>query len=369
MKRFIIYCLVLICLIFPFNLNSVVAEEGKIIDIINGDFIERETHKSIFGTRYTPKNWSTGEEADIPFVRWTDETAYSGSSCIYFLSAGQDVNLSGDKILLDGGRNYRFGFKVKNAECSNIPVQMKIHAYNINGDKVCEYVSETNYSLDDWQDVFVEFTLSAFAVSIVPVISVEVKDIIEEKKTCFVDYVYGVETKSACDIFSVTDGASLRLVKDSPGIRFEAKINKDAYDKYVKTYQSVSAGMIIVPTESLKSLSDFTVEELDANDVLYVTIKASKWYNEKTVDADGEYKFYCALINILDKNIERAFSVRAYISYEKDGKICYDYSLYNESVNSRSVKETAIRAKEKIADYNETQAEIINYYANFQYET
>ena len=180
MRKVIIYCLILICLILPFNINFTVAKEGSVINITNGDFNERVISGSGIFKKYLPKNWSTGMESNMLFVRWTNETAFSGDSCIYFLSAGQDVNLSGEKIVLEGGRNYRFGFKVKNAECENIPAQMKILAYDINDDKVCEYVSEIVYSSNEWQDVCIKFTLSAFAVSIVPVISVEVKDIIDE---------------------------------------------------------------------------------------------------------------------------------------------------------------------------------------------
>ena len=374
MKKVIVYIL-LVCFLLPFNLNVINAnsanvEEYQSLIIENANFDKSKKVTVMYQTRYVPESWSTGLSSDASYVRSDSTTGFNNNTSIYFLGANQtEINLSGQALSVNGSRNYRLGFMAKNGAGSNIPVYMKILAYDINDKLVCDYIGETFYTASEWGDVFVEFTLSAFAVKIIPVICVQnVNNYSSSTKVCYVDAVYGYDKSSPCDNFSVTNGASLRLVKDSPGIRFQASIDKGVYDEYAKKFNAVSAGMILVPTESLEKLKDFTVEELDKNNILYVLITANKWCNQSTIETDGYYQYYCALVNILPKNIERKFSMRAYISYEKDGKTFYDYSTYNESVNSRSVKEIAILAKAEIEKYNEDQAKIINDYATFVYQ-
>ncbi len=370
MKKLLVYVLILVCLLCPFNLNVSYAEENQSLEIKNADFETRKTATVMYQTKYVPDLWTTGKSSDASYVRSDNTVGYNGKTSVYFLGNGEkdDVNLTGQSLSVSGSRNYRFGFMAKNGEGSNIPVYMKILAYDVNNKLVCEYVGECSYTTSEWRDVFVEFTLSAFAVTITPVICVNVQNYANSEKVCYVDAVYGYNNISPCDNFSVTDGASLRLIKDSPGIRFQASVDKHAYDTYVANFSSVSAGMIIVPTESLENLKDFTVQELEENNLLYVLIPANKWCNLNTLETDEYYQFYCALVNILPKNIQRKFSARAYISYEKDGKTFYDYSTYKESVNSRSVKEIAILAKAEIERYNEVQAKIINDYASYVHQ-
>lgn len=377
MKKVIIYVLLLVSFLLPFNFNVTnanvaVAEEYNSLSIENANFDVSKLVTVMFQKRYIPESWTTGLSSDASYVRCDSTIGYNGNTSIYFLGNTGDItetNLSGQAINVNGSRNYRFGFMAKNGQESNVAVYMKILAYDTNDELVCDYVGETFYTTSEWKEVFVEFTLSAFAVKVIPVICVKgVNNYDSSSKVCYVDAVYGYEKASPCDNFFVTNGASLRLVKDSPGIRFQASIDKQVYDKYAKNYNSVSAGMVLVPTESLENLEDYTIEELEENKILYVLITANKWCNVTTIETDGYYQYYCALVNILPQNIGRSFSARAYVSYEKDGKTFYEYSTYNESVNSRSVKEIAILAQAEIEKYNQEQAKIINNYATFVYQ-
>lgn len=366
MKKFLCILLVALCFISTFNFNVAQAEKGTVV-FTNGNFESFTKVPSAFGgAKYTPNNWIM--EGNVPLSDIVNkETAsfYDGASSLCVKNSGSDLVLLGDFVSINGGANYHFGYKIKDAENSGVNAQITIRSFDKDNNLIKESESKVFKSSNVWTEVFIEVTLPNDAVYIRPIIEVYAAQYSQSgtSKVCYVDAMSGCEIEK--QIFTVKDGASLRLVKETPGIRFYSEIGKSIYDEYKLKYQKVNVGMLITPTENLENVGDFTAEELSKKGILFIEIPATTWANQSTAEVDGVYGFYCALVNILPKNICRKFSARAYISYEDKGKTYFVYSNYDQLVNSRSVNEIAILALEELDIYDENQKEIINYYAKY----
>lgn len=367
MKKILCILLVAVCFICPYKFEFAHANVGDVLNIANGNFENFTREPSSFGApKYKPNDWTIEESVPLSnLVNKETSVFYEGSSCLLVKNSGIDLALIGSSVSVKGGTNYRLGYRIKNGEESGVNAHITIRSYDENNNLIKESKSKIFKSTDDWTDVFIENTLPENAKIIKPVINVESAPFQQSgtSKVCYVDAVYAYEIEA--QIFTVKDGASLRLVKETPGIRFYAQIDKKVFDQYKTKYQSVSAGMLITPTENLKDLSDFTVKELNSKNILYVQITADKWANQSSFEIDQVYGYYCALVNILPQNICRKFSARAYISYQDKGQTYYVYSNYDQLVNSRSVNEVAILAKQELENYDKKQQDIINYYAEY----
>lgn len=150
-------------------------------------------------------------------------------------------------------------------------------------------------------------------------------------------------------------GAYLRLEKDSCGIRFRGRIDKNYLDGIYadEGKTDVSYGIILTKTkpdyidyttpEAIKS-ENFTVEKLTGYGIPFVLMEAKKIYNTETCGEDGFYGFNCVLIKVKDENLKVDFSARTYLKYTENGKAVYEYSDYDEAANSRSVGTMVERA-------------------------
>lgn len=150
-------------------------------------------------------------------------------------------------------------------------------------------------------------------------------------------------------------GAYLRLEKNSSGIRFRGKIDKNYLDK-IKADSSktdISYGILLTKTypEPIDYTTPeeitadiFTVDELTAYNIPFILMEATKIYNGNSCDADGFYGFNCALINIKEENFKQSFSARTYLRYTENGSIVYEYSDYDEKANARSVEKMVEKA-------------------------
>lgn len=154
----------------------------------------------------------------------------------------------------------------------------------------------------------------------------------------------------------VTDpGAYIRANGKKSGLRFVGRVNKDLYDDLVSKYTDVEAGMIIVPTDYLYDC-EFTYQALSAAGKQMKICVAEYWNNEDTAAADGEYGFYCAIVNILPYNIDRKFSARSFLRYSVtngsgETETRYIYGEYSEEDHARSAYDVACAAYDDTEEY------------------
>ena len=355
MKKFII-SLISLLVSFTFIFVTVpsvaVADSSTIVEIPNSGFETISSHKD--------KNMITSWilEPSYRVVSKNTETAYSGQSLK--IEKGFTFTLTlGDYLSVENGKSYTFGYKCL-AESNVALATISVQVFDVELEKIETFTSDKiSVNSEGWQDVSVTADFNENAASVKLILTVDTSS---NKSPCYVDEVYGYYNEAVAAVTTFT-GASLRLALDSPGIRFAGSVNKDVYDEYVKNYTEVSAGILITLEEYLTGKTDFTVDALGDNP--YVEITAEKWFNQNTVDTDGYYGFYCAIIKINQKNIEKRYCARSYVKYKDGEKFRYVYGNFSLSDNARSVKETAELAMEELELYSDEQAEIIRYFAEF----
>ena len=183
----------------------------------------------------------------------------------------------------------------------------------------------------------------------------------------YVDDVYVTdESIVTSDKVNMVKGASIRLDEEH-GIRFIARADYE----YSQNYEDPVFGIILLPTDYLTDGVTFTVAGLEAKGKTYVKAERDSSYspeyrfnNYDTVLSDGYYEFTCALVKILDKNVKREFSARAYVRYvdESTGISRYVYSDYSQEKNSRSVYYLASYWLTKPELFTEEQVKILENY-------
>ena len=361
MKKFII-SLISLLVSFTFIFVTVpsvaVADSSTIVEIPNSGFEETKRVNS-FSTKVIPEKWTLKTShlyltSNVESPSYNDKCVCVAKGCSEFIfsSANEDM-----VIEVIGGKEYTFGYYCL-ADSGVVTASITVDTFDIESEKVDSNVQ--TYEIEnsgDWQNVFVTFTAKENAVTAILTLTVNAKS-----SACYIDEVYGYYNDAVAAVTTFT-GASLRLALDSPGIRFAGSVNKDVYDEYVKNYTEVSAGILITLEEYLTGKTDFTVDALGDNP--YVEITAEKWFNQNTIDADGYYGFYCAIIKINQKNIEKRYCARSYVKYKDGEKFRYVYGNFSLADNARSVKETAELAMEELELYSDEQTEIIRYFAEF----
>ena len=159
------------------------------------------------------------------------------------------------------------------------------------------------------------------------------------------------------------DGASVRLLAGSNGIRFTTDISAATLD-YVKSIPGVGAeigyGTVITPTDQLTKVTSFTAEALDAAGLAYVDIAANKGIVE---NADGSVTVNAALTDIKESNINRPFSAVPYITYTVNGNTVRTYGAYSYNDNSRSMAQVALMALDD--GYGAAQVAVLEKYAGY----
>lgn len=183
----------------------------------------------------------------------------------------------------------------------------------------------------------------------------------------YIDDVYVTdESIVTSDKVNMVKGASIRLDEEH-GIRFIARADYE----YSQDYEDPVFGIILLPTDYLTDGVTFTVAGLEAKGKTYVKAERDSSYspeyrfnNYDTVLSDGYYEFTCALVKILDKNVNREFSARAYVRYvdESTGISRYVYSDYSQEKNSRSVYNLADYWLTKPELFTEEQVKILENY-------
>lgn len=171
--------------------------------------------------------------------------------------------------------------------------------------------------------------------------------------------------------FEMISGASIRVQvsqneegnevvsEATTGMRFHARINRTTLENLYAAYDSVSAGMIIVPTDYIAAAGGYTFEELSTFSLLEGATYSTITKDFKEVGTDLEY--YSTITQIQDANFSRSFSAVGFIKVEEadaadiallqadenfvefDGAY-YWYTAYSENNNSRCVYDVAFAA-------------------------
>lgn len=157
----------------------------------------------------------------------------------------------------------------------------------------------------------------------------------------------------------MVEGATVRLVENSNGLRFTTDFSKAVVDA-LAAKGTVTYGTIIVPTEYLTSLDSFTVAALTAkygaNGYLNIVCEDGKGLIK---NEDGSVAIQAAIVNIKTENYDTQFSAVAYACVGGE----YYYTAFDQSANSATIKDIATAAlADTEAAYTDAQKAILNGY-------
>ena len=131
--------------------------------------------------------------------------------------------------------------------------------------------------------------------------------------------------------YETTEGAAVRLLTPT-GIRYETKIDKATYDYLVSLYgeENIETGTYIVPRNylGLDTFAEYFADVANVDGEDYVKIVNDGFYNAKTAEVDGFYKYYGSLVDLLPHNYCTEFFGIGYIKIN-DG--VNEYILYGGS--------------------------------------
>ena len=151
--------------------------------------------------------------------------------------------------------------------------------------------------------------------------------------------------------FEMQDGAAVRLVANSSGIRFLTDIDRVGYQVGVDKGLILSVGTFVVPTSYLSKVEFAHSSFSDSK--YYMDIETKTWRVEGEENATWTYA--AALVNISEGQYSRSLSARGYIKVQFTTGVGYIYTPYAEENNARSIYEVATEA------YNDTKE---NYKSN-----
>lgn len=319
----------------------------------NGSFEETQTVSSLLGKTTLPTKWTLKSNYGVSI---STDVALSGNSvCI---SNSAEYTMTSQMITNFESGKYVFGYNCYAADAETTAT-ITVKTYNTSGTLISEDTSqEFTASQNVWQKIYLSVEIDESETQAQIVITVK-----NTSLGCYVDDVYVEQSKE--NTVNTLEGASMRLNVNSPGIRFRGCVDKTLYDEYKSKFTNVCAGIIFTVEENLQNLSDFTVQELIANNRVYKDISAKIWNNEQTAKDDGYYGFNCAIINIREENILRKYCARSYLKYEIDGTVNYIYGNFSLSDNARSVKEIANLALEQNSEISEEQRKILEHFAYY----
>ncbi|MBR2448958.1 MAG: hypothetical protein IKB30_02425, partial [Clostridia bacterium] len=200
---------------------------------------------------------------------------------------------------------------------------------------------------------------------------------------CVISFTFGAQSfmgfavkADDSSIISMTAGASVNVTSvENSGLRFEAKVDKTAYDEIVATegVTKVELGMMTVPTDMVRDAQEndkaFTIEDLSS----YAPLNGYDYYAiASKISTVGEnYRFKMTIPNISQSNYNRKFSARAFIKVTADtfenaeftlyDGAYYSYAPYNETDNARSVYEIAYNTYvDRTAEEDDDHCEILS---------
>lgn len=283
------------------------------------------------------------------------EAAVDSKQTLYYSQEGVDDG----HLQLEKGVDYKAGIKAYLTKGGSAKVSVKI-AYGYGG--VNETFAESIYELSSetellWNDCSVEYKSKEGERAKIVV------EVSEVSGTVYLDDAYFIRVNPLL----TESGAYFKLSTQSAGLRFFGRADK-AYVDALKANSDITElyfGILITTEEVAKSITSFTVSELDYTLSPYILMTANETYNTATAETDGYYGFGCALIDIKESNLKRRFAVRTFLHYKYGYDEYYEYGDFSEENNVRAFSEVIARAAEDTAALSENAASVIEYYVDF----
>lgn len=158
--------------------------------------------------------------------------------------------------------------------------------------------------------------------------------------------------------FKMRDGAAVRTVTNSSGIRFLVDVDKAGYEFGLNLGKISQIGTIVAPTDYLK-----TKELTHAlGDGYYMSVVTSKW--QVNGEDNATWTYSAAFTNISADQYTRSLSARGYMEIQYTSGVGYIYTDYDEANNARSIYEVATKAygnneiSDAVTDYVNSVADI-----------
>ena len=351
-NRILTFALMITCcfvIMFGYNSSVVAVESNKsILSITNGGFEEWTKKGSGLLSYYTPNNW---EGDGISLTKQETSIVFDGNYSLKIPTTDKMTFTSKVDYDFTANSTYRFGLRIYAASENGVKLTISVDA----GENGLTAQTFSVVEANAWLNYYIDVTFVGNQETANLTVKVENND-----SNCYIDGVYAEEISPV----KMVKGASMRLSATDSGLRFIGNVDKAAYDSYLSTYTSVSAGMIITPTDKLMGLSDFTIETLKASNTDYLDIKAEKWNNESSAEENGYYGFNCVITDVLTQNIDRKFSARAYLKYFDGNSEKVIYSDYSYQDNARSICEVATAVLENLEEYTAEEQKVIKYYSS-----
>ena len=152
--------------------------------------------------------------------------------------------------------------------------------------------------------------------------------------------------------FAMRDGAAVRKVEGSSGIRFLVDVDRATYDAWVQKGIVLELGTILAPTNYLNT-REFTHA---LGNGYYMQIVTKSWQT-------GGAMYSAAFTNISPDQYTRSFSARGYMKIQyTGGAVAYIYTAYDAENNARTIYDVATAAYKDDKDpENATNAAILSY--------
>lgn len=174
-------------------------------------------------------------------------------------------------------------------------------------------------------------------------------------------YPDGMDHKDGA--ISMTDGAGVRIVEGSNGLRFVSVVTKETLD-YINSIKDsnteIKFGTLIAPADIVEQAEAFTKAELDAADLLYLDIEAKDGLVARSA---GGYYIRAAITNIKAENYGREFAAVGYVTYVVNGAEVTIYTTYREPKNARSIEQVARMALRDGDSYSAAQQAVLRQFA------
>lgn len=273
------------------------------------------------------------------------------------------LNISGGKIILEGDKTSAYVVKSALNKHKNFPAFINVSGGllindNVNNESVMTDAVEgtTPISFTGGKIIYKE----------------NVKFIMEDKIAAphTTEAIYEGESYYIYNRFAGADerysgemdeGATIRFADGGNGLRFMAGFSAEVVSALGEK-GDVAYGMLIVPTEYLTNLKEFTAEALGAKygESGFVNIACTE--NTGLVRLrDGSVRLQAAIVNIKIENYDQEFSAVAYACVVGE----YYYAAFDQSKNAATVKAVAEAAlADKAAAYTDSQLAVLNGFAS-----
>ncbi len=161
--------------------------------------------------------------------------------------------------------------------------------------------------------------------------------------------------------FEMQEGASVRLVSGSSGIRFSVDISQEDYMLFYDEIGFIyGMGVLVVPTDYLPHVSEF--EHASFPEGYFVDVDCGETWRVQD-ESEATWTYSAALVNIAEYQYARAMSARGYLKILYTTGEEYVYTPYTQEDNARSIYDVAEKAyndEEKNYKNNATILEYVN---------